>query len=53
LTLCKRIHQQLRRDQAKVYSVHEAEGMCIAQGNTDEKYEFAKTVSVAVASKGG
>ena len=32
LTLCKRIHAQQRHDQAKVYSVHEPEVMCIAKG---------------------
>ena len=31
LTLCKRIHAQQRHDQAKVYSVHEPEVMCIAK----------------------
>jgi IS5 family transposase len=34
LTICKRIHQQQRQDQAKVYSVHEPKVMCIAKGKT-------------------
>jgi IS5 family transposase len=53
LTLCKRIHQQQRQDQAKVYSVHEPEVMCIAKGKAGKKYEFGQKVSVAVTSKGG
>jgi IS5 family transposase len=53
LTLCKRIHQQQRQDQAKVYSVHEPEVMCIAKGKVGKKYEFGQKVSVAVTSKGG
>ena len=53
LTLCKRIHTQQRHDQAKVYSVHEPEVMCIAKGKAGKKYEFGQKVSVAVTSKGG
>lgn len=53
LSLCKRIHAQKREDQAKIYSVHEPEVMCIAKGKAGKKYEFGQKVSVAVTSKGG
>lgn len=53
LSVCKRIHAQKRNDQAKVYSVHEPEVMCIAKGKAGKKYEFGQKVSVAVTSKGG
>ena len=53
LCLCKRIHAQKRNDEAKVYSVHEPEVMCIAKGKAGRKYEFGQKVSVAVTSKGG
>lgn len=53
LSLCKRIHAQKRNDEAKIYSVHEPEVMCIAKGKAGKKYEFGQKVSVAVTSKGG
>lgn len=51
--VCKRIHAQKREDEAKIYSVHEPETMCIAKGKAGRKYEFGQKVSVAVTSKGG
>jgi transposase, IS5 family len=53
LTVCKRIHAQKRNDEAKIYSVHEPEAMCIAKGKAGKKYEFGQKVSVAVTSNGG
>jgi IS5 family transposase len=53
LTLCKPIHQQQRQDQAKLYSVHEPELICIAKGKAGKKYEFGQKVSVVVTSKDG
>jgi IS5 family transposase len=37
----------------KVYSVHELEVACIAQGKAGKKYEFGNKVTLAAASRGG
>lgn len=53
LDTAKRIHQQKRTDENKVYSVHANEVECISKGKAHKRYEFGCKVSVAATSRGG
>jgi len=53
LQTAHRIHLQQRHDKNKIYSVHEPEVECIAEGKAGKQYEFGNKVSVAVSSRGG
>jgi transposase, IS5 family len=47
----KRLLQQERNDQNKLYSLHAPEVECIAKGKAHKKYEFGVKVSLAVTQR--
>ena len=51
LGLCERLHAQERTDRKKLYSLHEAEVMCISKGKAHQRYEFGQKVSVATTNR--
>lgn len=53
LERARRIHQQQRSDQHKLYSMQAPEVECIAKGKEHKKYEFGCKVSVVTTSKRG
>jgi IS5 family transposase len=53
LLLAKRIFEQTRYSQNKVYSVHEPHVVCITKGKAHKKFEFGCKVGVAATSRGG
>jgi IS5 family transposase len=53
LVVSRRIFNQKKHDQDKVYSVHAPEVACISKGKAHKRYEFGCKVSVAATSRGG
>jgi transposase, IS5 family len=53
LTITRRIYEQQRQSQQKVYSVHAPEVECLAKGKAHKKYEFGCKVQVVTTSKAG
>lgn len=51
LALCERLHKQERTDSKKLYSLHEADVMCISKGKAHKRYEFGQKVSVATTNR--
>ncbi|MHA1970011.1 MAG: IS5 family transposase [Candidatus Hodarchaeales archaeon] len=51
LSLCKRLHEQERKDKNKLYSLHSPEVECISKGKEHKKYEFGNKVSFASTAK--
>src|SRR5215813_4957718 len=47
----RRIFEQQREDQAKVYSLHAPEVECISKGKAHKRYEFGCKVSIVTTSK--
>ncbi|MCB1041154.1 MAG: IS5 family transposase [Acidimicrobiales bacterium] len=53
LTLAKKVHTQKRKDNHKVYSLHEPHTECICKGKAHKKYEFGCKVSIVMTEKEG
>jgi IS5 family transposase len=51
LKRARRIYEQKKDDQHKLYSLHAPEVECIAKGKAHKKYEFGCKVAVATTSK--
>ena len=53
LDRCRRVHQQVRHDGHKLYSLHAPEVVCISKGKARQRYEFGAKVGVVTSLKKG
>jgi len=53
LQLFQRVHDQMRADKNKVFSLHEPDVLCIGKGKEHKKYEFGRKASIAVTKTTG